>query len=314
MHKFRPAIICGTILMLWVLSACTSMIETPSSDMNFIETAARQSNPVCDACDQATLVVALTEAKDSADNQAAATAEIVRANAQTTLNSANATLNAAQTQDQNNADVILAQIAGTAAIVRADALATLNSAGSTQSAALTQDAIRQTQIADVATTSAESIIVQQNKDNIAAGTQTAVVNNIATQTQAAAATSQWYSDQERQREEQRKGPIAFLWMLCLAIFIVLAVGLILWRIWRSWMIQQTNQRFLENPNDRLQIPTTIESIPHQHDDPLPNIEGDIIDTSSQSINSEDQVDGWMDEVKRELLRGDKEDEDDQTNN
>jgi hypothetical protein len=256
----------------------------------------------------------LTEAKDSADNQAAATAEIVRANAQTTLNSANATLNAAQTQDQNNADVILAQIAGTAAIVRADALATLNSAGSTQSAALTQDAIRQTQIADVATTSAESIIVQQNKDNIAAGTQTAVVNNIATQTQAAAATSQWYSDQERQREEQRKGPIAFLWMLCLAIFIVLAVGLILWRIWRSWMIQQTNQRFLENPNDRLQIPTTIESIPHQHDDPLPNIEGDIIDTSSQSINSEDQVDGWMDEVKRELLRGDKEDEDDQTNN
>jgi hypothetical protein len=47
---------------------------------------------------------------------------------------------------------------------------------------------------------------------------------------------------------------------------------------------------------------------------LPNIEGDIIDTSSQSINSEDQVDGWMDEVKRELLRGDKEDEDDQTNN
>jgi hypothetical protein len=290
MHKFRPAIICGTILMLWVLSACTSMIETPSSDMNFIETAARQSNPVCDACDQATLVVALTEAKDSADNQAAATAEIVRAN------------------------VILAQIAGTAAIVRADALATLNSAGSTQSAALTQDAIRQTQIADVATTSAESIIVQQNKDNIAAGTQTAVVNNIATQTQAAAATSQWYSDQERQREEQRKGPIAFLWMLCLAIFIVLAVGLILWRIWRSWMIQQTNQRFLENPNDRLQIPTTIESIPHQHDDPLPNIEGDIIDTSSQSINSEDQVDGWMDEVKRELLRGDKEDEDDQTNN
>ena len=101
-----------------------------------------QASVPCEACAQATLAAALTQEKNNADNQAAATAEIVRANAQATLNSANATLSAAQTQDQNNANVIAAQIAATAEIVRANAQATLNSAGSTQSAALTQDAIQ----------------------------------------------------------------------------------------------------------------------------------------------------------------------------
>ena len=60
----------------------------------------------------------------------------MRANAQATLNSVNATLSAAQTQEQNNANIIAAQVAATAEIVRANAQATLNSAGSTQSAAL----------------------------------------------------------------------------------------------------------------------------------------------------------------------------------
>ena len=57
----------------------------------------------------------------------------MRANAQATLNSANATLSAAQFQDQNNANVIAAQIAAMAEIVRANAQATLVADGSTQS-------------------------------------------------------------------------------------------------------------------------------------------------------------------------------------
>jgi hypothetical protein len=77
----------------------------------------------------------LAQQKISADNQAAATAEVVRANAQATLSAANATLSAARTQEQNDANVIAAQVAATAQIVRANAQATLNSAGSTQSAA-----------------------------------------------------------------------------------------------------------------------------------------------------------------------------------
>ena len=203
-------------LVLLTLAACGTQPETPSAAEMLLETPAQTDTP-CEACAQATLAVVLTLEKNNADNPAAATAEIVRVNAQATLNSANATLSAAQTQEQNNANVIAAQIAATAQIVRANAQATLNSAGSTQSAALTEDANRQTQMADQATASAAALLNQQNKDELAAVTQTAIANNIATQTQRAAATSQWYADQVRQREEQRQAPIAFLWMWCLPV-------------------------------------------------------------------------------------------------
>jgi hypothetical protein len=245
------------------------------------------------------------------DNQAASNAEIVRLNAQATFDTANATLGAVQTQDQNNANVVAAQIASTAEIERANAQATLNSAGATQSIALTQDAIRQTQMADLATSNAQAILLQQNQDQLAAGTQTAIANNIATQTQAAAATSQWYADQDRQRAEQRQGPIAFLWTLCLPIFIVIFAGLVLWGFWRWLRIQQANQRILANPVERLPAPT-VEVIDHQHDDSLPYLESDFIDSHARSVKPDDQVHQWLDEVKDELARIDRNDEDDNT--
>jgi len=70
-----------------------------------------QTSAPCEACYQATLAIALTQERNTADNQAAATADIVRANSQ----------------------------------------ASLNLVGFTQRAALTKDAIRQTQMADLAT-------------------------------------------------------------------------------------------------------------------------------------------------------------------
>jgi hypothetical protein len=241
---------------------------------------------------QATVEAAQTQQKNSADNQAVATAEIVGANAQATLNVVNATLNAAQTQDQNYSDIIAAQIAATAEVARANAQATLISAGSTQSAALTQDAIRQTQVQyDLQSTEV-------------AGTQSAAIaNNIATQTQAAAATSQWYSDQARQRAEQWQGPISFLWMWCLPIFIVLAAGLVLWGIWRWLEIQQANQSIPENPVDKLQAPA-VKVIHHQQDDSLPGIERDAVDSRSHLRKPDNQVRRWLDEVKRKLLSKD----------
>lgn len=305
------------VLVLLPLAACGAQPETPFAAEMVLNTPAQQTGVLCEACAQATLAAALTQEKNNAENQAAATAEIVRANAQATLNSANATLSAAQTQEQNNANVIAAQIAATAEMERANAQATLNSAGATQSAALTQDAIRQTQMADLATTSAEAMLVQQNRDELAASTQTAVANNVATQTQAAAATSQWYADQERQRAEQRQGPIAFLWMWCLPMFFVLLAGLVLWGFWRWLRIRQANQFILENPVDRLPAPT-IEIIPHQHDDDdaLPYLESDVVVDSryQPTTKPDDQVRRWLDEVKRKLLRRDKEDEDDDTHN
>jgi hypothetical protein len=278
-----------------------------------------QVSAPCEVCAQATLAAALTQEKNNTDNQAAATAEIMRANAQATLNSADATLRAAQTQDQNNANVIAAQVAATAEIVRANAQATLNSAGATQSAALAQDAIRQTQAQydlqvtqAVGTQNAEAMLTQQNKNDLAASTQTAVANNIATQTQVAAATSQWYTDQSRQREEQRQGPIAFLWMWCLPIFIVILAGLVLWGFWRWMKIQQANQRILEKPVEKLQAPAT-EVTHHQYDDSLPYLESDVVDSHYQLTQPEpaDQVQQWVDEVKN-TLQSNEEDEDDST--
>jgi hypothetical protein len=302
------------LVLLTLLAACGPQPATPFAAEMLLVTPVQTGAP-CEACAQATLAVALTQEKNNADNQAAATAEIVRANAQATLNSANTTLSAAQTQDQNNANIIAAQIAATADIVRANAQATLDSAGATQNAALTQDAIYQTQMANLATTGAEAMLVQQNNDELAASTQTAAANNIATQTRAAVATSQWYADQERQREEQRQGPIAFLWMWCFPIFIVLFAGLVLWGFWRWLKNRQANQVILEYPVDKLPAPT-IEIIPHQHDDSSPYLESDVVvDSRYQPTTKPDaQVRRWLDEVKRKLLRSDKEDEDDDTHN
>ncbi|MBK9925090.1 MAG: hypothetical protein IPP66_07335 [Anaerolineales bacterium] len=311
-HMYGKCALWLVALILLTLAACSSQPGT-SSVNNLLVVTSAQIVESCEACDQATLAIALTREKNDSDGQAAATAEIMRAHAQATLNSVNATLSVAQTQDQNNANAIAAQIAATAEFERANAQATLNSAGTTQSAAMTQDAIRQTQVVDMATVSAQSLLIQQNKDDLAANTQTAIANNIATQTQAAAATSQWYIDQERQREEQRQGPIAFLWVWCFPVFLLMLAGLALWGYWRRLKIQQDNQRLLETPIKILPAATS-EITHHQHDDSLPYIESDIIDTDYQPTKPDDQVRGWLEEVKHKLLSRDKEGDDDHANN
>jgi len=298
-----------TLSVLLFLTGCSALIGTPSADQKSVAESAQPSVP-CEACVQATLAAALTQQITGVDNQAASNAEIVRINAQSTLDAANATLGAVQTQDQNNSNVIAAQIASTAEIERANAQATLNSAGATQSISLTQDAIGQTQMADLATSNAQALLLQQNKDELAASTQTAVANSIATQTQAAAATSQWYVDQDRQRAEQRQGPIAFLWTLCLPIFIVILAGLVLWGFWRWLRIQQANQRILTNPVERLPE-STAEVRRHRYDDPVPYVDSDV-DSGYQVTTPDDQVNKWVDEVKNVLNDSDKKNENDNT--
>lgn len=307
MKKMRILAIYGFVSGMLLLSACLTVTTTPSGAELLFDVAAQTAGASCEACAQATLAAALTQDRNNVDNQAAATAEIVRANAQATLNSANTTLSVAQTQDQNNANVIAAQIAATAEIVRANAQATLNSAGSTQNAAFTQDAIRQTQMADLATSGALSLLNQQNSDQLAASTQTAVADHIATQTQIAAATAQWFFDRSRLREEQRQGPIAFLWMWCLPMFILLFGGLVLWGFWRWLRIQQANQRILENPVSQLPPPAAVVI---DHDDTQPYIESDVADDSYQITKPDDQVRGWLDEVKRNLRGSDEKEKND----
>jgi hypothetical protein len=274
MRRSHIAALWGLAFVLLTLAACGTQPELAQSpDGTLLGT------PVGTSDQNATLAVIQTQQKIDADNQAAATAEIVRANAQTTLNAADATLNAAQVQQQNNADVVAAQITWTSEVIHADAQATVNSADLTQGAALTQDAIQQTQLADVATTDAQATITQQHKNDLVASTQTAIANSIATQTQAVAATSQWYADQARQREEQNGGAATPLWM-GLTILIVLLVGLVLWGFWYWLKIQQSNQHILE---------TAIE------------------DSRYQVTNPDDQIYQWLDEVKRKLLSSEDQD-------
>lgn len=300
------------VLVLLILAACGTLPATQSPSELLLVAPVQISTP-CDACDQATLAVALTQQKNDADNQAAATAEIVRANAQATWDSANATLSAAQTQDQNSANIFAAQMAATAEVARANAQATVNSAGSTQSAALTQDAIGQTQMADLATTNAQVVLNQQNRDALAASTQTAIADNIATQTQVAVATSQWYADQTRQREEQRQGPIAFLWMWCFPLFVVLFGILVLWGFWRWQKLQRDRQRILDNPVGKLNAPV-VEVVDHQNDDALPYLESDFVNDRNQLTKPDAQVNRWLDEVKSKLLSEDEKDRDDDSDN
>ncbi len=298
------------MLALLSLSACNEMTITPPGFTDGIVLASpAQTGIPCEACAQATLAAALTLEKNSANDQAIVDAGIVRFNAQATLDSANSTQSAAQTQEQSNADFIAGQIAATAAIERANAQATLNAASFTQMAAMTQSQYNLQSTMVAGTQVAQATISQQNKDDLAAATQTTVANTIATQSQSAAATSQWYDDQARQRDEQRQVSITFLWMWCLPIFVLLLAGLILWGFWRWLKIQQANQLVLENPAENTpMLPAEVRR--QGHDNDLPYIESDVVDNGYQLTKPDDQVEQWLNEVKDKLLRSEEEDKND----
>jgi hypothetical protein len=281
---------------LLMLTACDAAAGTPSaSDNLFLASMDEQSmsTPLatpCDSCAYATLSALQTQEKYYSDAQAAATAAVMQANAQATLNASRATLSAAQTQEQNNANIIAAEVAATAAIVRANAQATLLAAGATQSAAQTQDAIRQTQAVEQATAAGEAAIIQGIKDDLAASTQTAVANHIATQTQSARSTSQWYVDQERQREEERQQPLTFLWLYCPPIFIIVMALIFLAFFWR-WMRIRETQRLEEMQADVVVVvkpnPRPANPLPMQQYYPL--------------AKTKDHISRWLDEVRHKLI-------------
>jgi hypothetical protein len=309
-RHLHMAVLWASIVLALALPACGTLPE-------YASTPTPNGGPVYETPlgtnDQAALAAAPAQEIMSTNDQAVATAEIVRANAQATLNAASSTLNAARTQDQNDANVVAARIASTAELERAHAQATLVAAGSTQGAAWTQDAIRQTQSSDMATTGAEALVNQRNQDQLAASTQTAVANNIATQTQIAVATSQWYADQARQRDEERQVPIAFLWTWCLPVFLVLIAGLILWGLWRWLRIRQANQNIVDGL--LRQLPASVTKvIDHQPDVSAPYPEGGDVDSRYQLTKPDDQVHRWLDEVKRKLRSSDQKDQDDDAGN
>ncbi|HEY3311711.1 MAG TPA: hypothetical protein VGK00_08745 [Anaerolineales bacterium] len=261
----------------------------------------------CEGCAQATLSALQTQERSGADAHAAATAEIMRANAQATLNAVSLTSSSALTQEKDNANVVAAQVAATAAIVNANAQATLASAGSTQAAAQTQDALRLTQVqfsqqltAGAVTQSAHATLTQQNYNFLVASTQTGVADLIATQTQSALATSQWYADRSRQRAEQIQAPLTFLWLWCLPFFIVSIALVSLVFFWRWMKIRETQQR-IDMLSD---APPVI--IDHQ-----PRSPNELVTPQNPVplAHPTDHVGRWLDEAKSKLNAGKKDDDD-----
>jgi hypothetical protein len=311
-HKLSVFSIFVLTLTSLTLAACGNRAGTPATPENrfLLPMTTETSSPgACEGCSQATLAALQTQERTSADAQAAATAEVMRANAQATLNAVNSTQSAAMTQEQNNANIIAAQVAATADIIRANAQATLSAASSTQSAAQTQDAIRQTQVqyslqvtADWATQNAKATITQQNKNFLIASTQTAVANNIATQTQSAVATAQRYADQARQRRDQTLSQIAFMAILCLPVL----VGLFLLFFWRWMKIQETQQQ-IDNQSATPSAGTgTTSPINKEHEN---HPQSEVVYNQYQPAHPTDHVRRWLEEVKRKLIVSKKDDDD-----
>ena len=284
--KRRPIVLALFALtaILVMLAGCDGVTATPSTSVNGVLL------PM--STDSSSL-----QAKSKVDSQAAATAVIMRADAQSTLDAVNATLSVAETQQQGQVDIVAAQIAATNEYIRANAQATLVAAGSTQSAAQTQDAIRQTQVqsdvqmtADLATRNAVGTVTQQNSNFLANSTQTSVANLIATQTQSAVATSQSYS-------EERQAPLLFLWLWCPPFFILALVLICLWFFWRWMKIREMQQRLEMLPSEP---PVIIE---HEALPPAaPNNQYPL-------TKPNDNVRKWLDEVKHKLNNNKEADDD-----
>lgn len=321
-YKVSVFIILVLILTMLVLVSCDAQTRTPSTSVDSLllpMSTDVNGSDVCLVCAQATLDAALIQEQSSADAQAIATAEVMRVNAQATLNSVSSTLSAAQAEEQTKANILAAQLAATADIIRANAQATMVAAGSTQSAAQTQDAIRQTQAqfslqvtADLATQNALATLTQQNNNLIAANTQTAVADLIATQTQSAVATSQWSEEQARKSREQGLGQIAFVGMLCLPILVILSI----FGFWRWMKIRETQQIIdlqLAAPDAGNQpessMGTRASFAPPIVIDHEPRTPGEVDTNQYPPTKPTDQVQGWLEEVKDKMLTIKKDDDD-----
>lgn len=295
--KVSVFIILVLILTFVILASCDAQKNTPSTSVNgLLLPMSTDAGPnICTECVQATQAAELTQAKSSTSANEAATAEIMRINAKSTLNSVGATLGAAQVQAQSKANSVAAQMASTAEIIRANAQATMIAADSTQNVVLTQNAIRQTeaqinaQMTDsMATQYAISAETQQTYNLFVSETQNSVAAGFASQTQSAIATSQWYSEQERQREVQIRGPLAILWVWCPGLLILIFILVGAYSFLRWMIIQKDDQ--INDPE--LLVPVVLEPI-LINDNAKPN----------------DDIDLWLDEVKRKLI-ADKKDNDD----
>ncbi len=203
-----------------------------------------------------------------------------------------------------------AQEIATADILLAHDRATFSAATSTQNAAQTQVVLQQTQAmlqqtqaqfslrltADSATERAGATATQQQKDDRAASTTTAIAGVIATQTQSVIAAQQERADQARQSEAQQQDTIAFLWAWGPPLFLLAVVAGCIWAFW-YWEIRKRGRR---RRSGDLAAPVFADPAPALAELPLVVIDPVLI------TEPDGQVSGWLEEVKEKLLAGEKE--------
>lgn len=223
-------------------------------------------------------------------------------------------------QAQLDTSTANAQQTATADILLAHDRATSSAATSTQNAAQTQVVLQQTRVvfqqteallqqtqaqfslqltSDSATENAGATATQRQREDNAASTTTAIAGVIATQTQAVIATQQRQADQARQSAAQEQEAIAFLWMWGPPLFLLAVVVVAGWAFW-YWEIHKRVRRRSSNP---LVAPLFAQPAPALAGLPLPEAEVDI----DPVTEPDDQVSGWLEEVKEKLLAREKED-------
>jgi hypothetical protein len=296
--------------------------------------------PPCEACAQATLDAALTQAEinlSALQAQATATADILRVHALATANAVAATQSAAQAQEQRNADALEAQVAATAEILQAHTLATALAAAATQSSVETQAQHNaeslQTRVAataergqayTLATAAAatttqqaietEAILRQARRLQLTSGaatenaaataTQEAVAQAVSrTATAIAAAAFHAQSD-----IAQRPAPSALLWMWLTPLLTIAIVVVSLWGGSR-WLTQRRNgarAKTLVSQAPPLPAllnpppPLTISMPLSTASQPRPGDEPNHSADQSTALEASQQVRGWLEEVKYKL--------------
>ncbi len=224
--------------------------------------------------------------------QQTATADILQAQLRATAHAAASTQAVAQTQVQIGIDAQYAGETATADILLAQARATANAAASTQSAGAT--------LTQQSTEAGAALI-----GTAVAGTSTAIAQTVVAGTQAVIATAQRRAEQVQADAAEQARTVDFLWNWGP---ILLVVALLIFGVWAFWHWEVRRRR---QPPPTFEPRPPVAPVPPPIRQPLeapPEAPG----TSGRMRRirgSNDPVNGWLADIKRKLLTGEKDPDD-----
>ncbi len=218
-----------------------------------------------------------------------ATADILQAQLRATANAAASTQHVVETQVQAGADALHAQETATADVLQAQSRATTNAAISTQSAGatLTQQSI-----------DAGAALI----GTAVAGTATAIAQSIAAETQAVAATDQRRVEQAQADVAEQARTTDFLWSWGPTLLVIALLSFGVWAFWH-WEVRRRTPpapTFEPPPPAAPPIRQPLKALPKPDE---------LIGRLRRLTASNDPVSGWLADIKRKLLPGGKDHDD-----